>query len=82
MKKLENVTGIINTMGGEIQKLKGESTPVIYNYIDDNMPEWAKPTVKKLADAGALKGGDTGLALDDVMLRLLVINDRMGLYDK
>lgn len=55
---------------------------MIYNYVDDNMPEWAKATVTKLMQKGYLKGNDKGeLNLDDNMLRMLVINDRAGLYD-
>ena len=56
---------------------------MVYNYIDDNMPEWAKPTVQKLIDKGALKGDEKGkLMLTGTMLRLFVIHDRMGVYDK
>lgn len=54
---------------------------MIYNYIDDNMPEWARPTVKKLVDKGWLKGNEDGeLGLTDNMLREFVVNDRAGLY--
>ncbi len=56
---------------------------MIYNYMDENMPDWAKPTIQKLIDKGALKGNEKGeLMLTDVMLRIFVANDRMGLYDK
>ena len=56
--------------------------PMIYNYIDKNMPEWARPTVQKLVDKGFLKGDGGGLGLTDELLRILVINDRAGLYDR
>ena len=56
---------------------------MIYNYMDENMPDWAKPTIQKLIDKGALKGNEKGeLMLTDVMLRIFVANDRMGLYDR
>jgi len=56
---------------------------MLYNYMDENMPDWAKPTIQKLIDKGALKGNEKGeLMLTDVMLRIFVANDRMGLYDK
>ena len=62
---------------------KEESVEMIYNYIDENMPDWAKPTVQKLIDKGALKENEKGeLLLTDVMLRIFVANDRMGIYDK
>lgn len=55
--------------------------PMIYNFIDENMPEWARPTIQKLVDKGYLKGDDDGLDLTDDLLRILVINDRAGIYD-
>ena len=52
-------------------------------YIDENMPDWAKPTVQKLIDKGALKENEKGeLLLTNAMLRIFVANDRMGIYDK
>ena len=54
-----------------------------YDYIDENMPEWAIPTITKLVDKGFLKGDEEGkLGLTEDLMRLLVINDRAGLYDK
>ena len=62
---------------------KEGGTEMIYNYIDENMPDWAKPTVQKLIAKGALKGNEKGeLLLTGTMLRLFVIHDRMGVYDK
>ena len=58
------------------------ANPMIYNYIDDNMPEWARASVQKLLDAGIIKGtgtdsaGSMTLGLDYLTLRLLVIIDR------
>lgn len=45
-------------------------------------PEWAQPTVRKLLESGSLQGNELGLDLTQDMLRLLVINDREGLYGK
>lgn len=48
-----------------------------------DIPEWALPTVKKLIAHGSLKGDSKGdLNLSNDMLRMLVINDREGLYGK
>ena len=44
------------------------------------IPDWGRPTIAKLIEKGALKGDGSGLNLSEDMLRLLVINDRMGLY--
>ena len=55
----------------------------VYNYLDDTMPDWAKPTITKLVMRGWLKGDSDGkLNLSHDMLRILVINDRAGIYDK
>lgn len=54
---------------------------MIYNYIDDNMPAWARPTIQKLVNKGYLRGNDKGeLGLTFDMLRMFVVNDRAGLY--
>lgn len=45
-------------------------------------PDWARPTLNKLINLGALRGTDGGLDLSEDMVRLLVINDRMGVYGK
>ena len=56
---------------------------MIYNYIDENMPKWARATVQKLVDKGYLNGNEKGeLGLNDTMLKIFVINDRAGLYGK
>lgn len=67
-----------NALAARVEKLE---KPMIYNYIDKNMPDWARPTIQKLVNKGFLKGNDGGLGLTDDLLRLLVINDRAGLYD-
>lgn len=52
----------------------------VYNKIED-VPDWGKATVRKLLNKGILKGSEKGLDLSYTLLRLLVINDRAGLYD-
>ena len=50
-----------------------------YNYIDDNMNENYKPTIKKLVESGKLKGNEKGeLMLTTDMMRMLTILDRAG----
>lgn len=81
MAQYEELKGMIGDLADKVEKL---SNPMIYNYIDDNMPDWAKPTIQKLVDKGILRGtnddGDLGLTED--IMRILVINDRAGVYDK
>ena len=74
---IENLSDRVNDIAEDIKTLKN---PMIYNYIDDNMPKWARPTIEKLVANGYLIGDEEGLGLTDDMLRLLVINDRAGLY--
>ncbi len=60
-----------------------EGTEMVYNYIDENMPDWAKPTIQKMVEKGYLKGNEKGeLNLNMILLRVFVSNDRAGLYDK
>lgn len=76
--KFNELVNIVSDLRTIIDKL---ANPMIYNYIDKNMPEYARPTVQKLVDKGYLQGDDGGLNLTDDLLRILVINDRAGLYD-
>lgn len=53
----------------------------IYNRVEE-CPGWARPTVEKLVKAGAIKGNIDGeLCLTYTALKVLVIQDRMGVYD-
>ncbi len=54
--------------------------PMIYNYIDENMPEWAHEGVQAAIDAGVLKGDDGGLNLDYQDLRHLTMLHRAGVF--
>ena len=58
-----------------------EEMEKVYNWTVE-VPEWARPTVQKLLDKGYLVGNDKGeLELTYSMLKMLVINDRAGLYN-
>lgn len=58
-----------------------EEVEKVYNWTVE-VPEWARPTVQKLLDKGYLVGNDKGeLELTYSMLKMLVINDRAGLYN-
>lgn len=52
----------------------------VYETIDQ-VPDWAKPTIQKLMDKGVIQGEGDGLGLTYDLTRVLVINDRSGLYD-
>ncbi len=57
------------------------SNPMVYNYIDDNMPSWAKESVQKAIDKGILTGSGDGWGLQYSDLRVLLWLDRLGLLD-
>lgn len=66
----------------EAPKEEEEEEMVIYKTLKD-IPKDYKPTIEKLIAKGAIEGtSDTELNLEENMVRGLVINDRMGLYDK
>lgn len=79
MSQYNELKGMINAVKSDVEAIKNK---MVYSWVDDNMPDWAKPTITKLIEKGYLKGDENGkLNLDDNMLRMLVINDRAGLYD-
>ncbi|HIV86199.1 MAG TPA: hypothetical protein H9900_05245 [Candidatus Monoglobus merdigallinarum] len=54
---------------------------VYYDYIDENMPEWARATIQKLVNKGYIVGDANGrLRLTEEDLRYFVVNDRAGVY--
>lgn len=57
-----------------------QTLPAMYDTIEE-VPDWGKPTVQKLTDKNVLQGEGNGLGLTYDLLRVLVINDRAGLYD-
>lgn len=58
-----------------------EKTEMRYQTVQE-CPDWARPTVKKLIGKGYLSGDGKGLDLSHDMVRMLVINDRAGVYEK
>ena len=71
------------TMGQyeELKQMIQAQKPMIYDYMDDNMPSWAKPTIQKLMDKGVLVGDEEGkLDLTMDMIRMCVVLDRAGLF--
>lgn len=59
-----------------------DNAAIKWAYIDGNLPKWAAPTVKKLVKKGYLKGNDkNSLELSHLMMRILVVLDRAGMFD-
>ena len=78
VEAVENLTHTVDKLADRIRTLEN---PMIYNYIDENMPLWARDTIQKLVDKRLLLGDENGLHLTDNDLKQFVINDRAGLYD-
>lgn len=78
VNEVERLTEKLYKQEEEIEKLKN---PMIYNYIDGNMPEWAREAVQAAVDKGAIKGEGDGLGLTYSDLRTIVREYRMGMYD-
>lgn len=60
---------------------KKEETEMRYNTVKE-CPSWAQKTIQKLVNKGYLSGNGEGLDLSHDMVRLLVIQDRAGVFDK
>ena len=58
-----------------------EADEVRYNTVAD-CPEWARKTIQKLVNKGYLNGNGEGLNLSEDMVRMLVILDRTGVFDR
>ena len=67
---------------GLVKKFLAEKEEkVLYKTIND-VPSWGKSTVEKLMNKKFLIGDEKGnINIDEMALRVLVINDRAGLYD-
>lgn len=61
----------------ELEALKAKTAEkMVYNYIDENMPEWARESVKWCVDNEIIKGTGSGLGLDDDKLWMCVVIHR------
>ena len=55
-----------------------DAKPMIYNYIDENMPQWAHEGVQWCVDNGIVQGTGDGLGLDDKDLKYCTIIMRVA----
>jgi murein DD-endopeptidase MepM/ murein hydrolase activator NlpD len=82
---IKNVRGTYEMIADKVAETVEEAKEVEklerYDTLEQ-VPNWAKPTIKKLLDKKLLLGDNKGnLALSDDLIRMLVINDRAKLYD-
>lgn len=69
-KQIDILVDKVEQLTAEVEKLKH---PMIYNYIDDNMPEWAHKAVQYCVDRGIITGTGNGLGLSDADLKACVM---------
>lgn len=75
ISKYTDAKGEDKTMSEENKNTK------TYKTLED-IPAWGKPTVEKLVNKKAIQGDENGnLNISNDLLRILVIHDRLGLYD-
>ena len=72
--EISQLTETVKILATELHDLKH---PMIYNYVDDNMPEWARSAVSWAVENGVLNGDENGLNLDDKDLRYITMMYRM-----
>lgn len=73
-KKFNEIVNIVSDLAVDMNKIKNK---MIYNYIDKNMPEWAREGVQYCVDKGFIKGTGDGLGLDDKDLKYCTIIMRL-----
>lgn len=72
--EISQLTETVKILATELHDMKN---PMIYNYIDENMPEWAHEAVQWAVDGGVIRGTENGLELDDKDLRYIVMLKRI-----
>lgn len=72
--EISQLTETVKVLATELHDLKH---PMIYNYIDKNMPEWAREAVTWAVENSILNGDENGLNLDDKDLRFITMMYRM-----
>ena len=91
MSQYEELKGLITSLQEENAKLKQKNVKIeavlestfIFNWVDSNMPDWAKDAVTAAMQSGAVQGNEKGeLNLSYKDLRNIVREYRQGLYDK
>ena len=77
----EDFAAAIAGAGQDWSGLKGGEDDVNRYHYTADMPDWGRATVQKLLDKGYLTGkAPDDLDLSEDMIRLLVVNDRAGMY--
>lgn len=80
MEELEKLREQVEVLATTVEAL---ASPMVYNYVDDNMPTWAHEAVEAAWDEGVVSGnGDDGLDLNYDLLRVIVWMYKAGHFKK
>lgn len=74
MEELEALRERVNILEETVKIL---ANPFIYNYVDENMPNWAHEAVENAIDKGIIPKQDFDLNYD--LIRVITYLDRLGL---
>ena len=74
----EKFNGLVNAVSDLADKIDKLTNPMIYNYVDDNMPQWAREGVQWCIDHGIITGTGDGLGLDDRDLKYCTMIMRLA----
>ena len=73
----DSLTNLYKLVADMRKTLDKALNPMVYNYIDDNMPQWAHEGVQWCVDNGIITGNGDGLGLDDKDLKYCTMIMRM-----
>ena len=91
MEQYNELKSLITKQAAEINDLRNVNqqlvnvvqTTMVYDYIDENMPDWARTAVQAAMDCGVIQGDEQGrLGLSYKDLRAICREYRCGMYDK
>ena len=91
MEQYNELKSLIEKQAAEIADLKNINkqlvnvvqTTMVYDYIDENMPDWARTAVQAAMDCGVIQGDEQGrLGLSYKDLRAICREYRCGMYNK
>ena len=91
MEQYNELKSLIEKQSAEIADLKNINqqlvnvvqTTMVYDYVDDNMPDWARTAVQAAMSFGAIRGDENGrLGLSYKDLRAICREYRCGLYNR
>lgn len=80
--QVDGVRGVVDRDRAALEELMGKEADTMIRYrMPEDVPDWARQTVDKLVRSGWIRPEPDGsVDLSHDLVRMLVINDRAGLY--